>query len=309
MKQTLILARQSIARLLPPDDTRLSPQLRRAIERIYQAELSNSRFQDEAMRIGNAAAYPVFVLALMMFALTRDINMVIGILKPRTDYTAGLRFGISTPLLNALISARQQGPLITSAAALEKLTLLDVVLVTRRVESKHAQMLGGLEEALRGRGIRLLPMDGLPNTAAELALERLKAEGVVVGLLGTSGDLPMDSRADVRILLGAPAEMEIAQADVFLLESGLPGLIMALDIAWKSARVCKQNTSLYGGAALTNLAAVLLGLSPPALSGVINTVTMATAGGNALRLLPRSPRQRRDPRRLQEIVQAVEAGE
>ena len=300
-------SRQSIARLLPPEGKPLPPDVRRSVEHLYKVELSNSQFQDEAMRCGNATAYPLFVLAVIMAVVTRDVGMIISILKPRTDYTAGLRLGIPVPILNSMIAARGHGPFITSAAILEKLTLLDAVLVTGTVEKGRAKTLSKLEAALAERGIRLLPMDDTAESPQGSLLERLTAEGFTFGIVATASDLADYRGCDVRILLDPDPDLDAAGADVYLMEGGLPGLVTALDIAFEAARISKQNTGMYAGAALTNLVTSLLRISPAPLSSAINAATMAMAAGNSLRPLRALPRFG-DVRQLYKALPAPKPG-
>ena len=146
-------------------------------------------------------------------------------------------------------------------------------------------------------------MDDSPGLGDRDLLNRLKAEGYSVGIIGLESDRFDEADTDVRIVLDVHPDLDRAAADVFLMESGLSGLVTALDIAWESARICKQNASLYGGAAVTNLATSLLGISPAPLSGLVNAITMAGVAGNSLRPLM-AERKSRNVRRLPEVAPA-----
>ncbi len=299
--KTVGYSRQSIARLLPPGRKPLTPEDKSPIEHLYTVELSNSLYQDEAMRCGNVTAYPLFVLAIVLAIATRDVTMIISILKPRADYTAGLRLGIPVPILNSLIAARGHGPFITSAAALEQLTLLDAVLVTADAERGRADDLKALETALAERGIRLLPLDDPGPGPAGSLLQQLTASGFSVGVIGTSRDQADFTGSGLRIMLDSDPNLDTAGADVYLMESGLAGLVTAVDIAFEAARISKQNTGLFAGAALTNLVTGALRLAPPPISSLINAVTMSAAAANSIRPLRALPRSG-DVRRLREVL-------
>jgi cation transport ATPase len=111
----------------------------------------------------------------------------------------------------------------------------------------------------------------------------------------------------VRIALDAVPEPGGPEAELFLVSGGMSGLVAALETAWDSARICKQNAVAFGGAATTNLAMALVQVAPPPLSSLINAAAMAASGGNSLRPLMRTPR-RGDVRRLPEVIPAEGSG-
>jgi cation transport ATPase len=299
--KTVGYARQSIADLLPSDESPISTELRLRIERIYQAELSNSRLQNGAMRTGNMTAYPLFVVAIAMYVLTRDPGVIISILKPRTDYTSGIRLGITVPMLSALILAQEQGVVVTSAACLEKLTLIDVIVLANGAEHARSDEFEPFKEALRQRGVRVLRADGRSKSELRGLLTRLRKEGFGIGVVGDADDLAFGDTDYVRITLGRRTTLDTEGVDVYLTDADLMELVRALDIAWETGKICRQNIGLYGGAAVTNLSTALLGISPPPLSSLINSAVMAAAGASSIRPLIRSGR-RGDVRRLPTVV-------
>ncbi len=96
------------------------PVTLQAAERLRNAPLANTRLQDNAVRAGNAAIYPVAGLAAVAFLLRRDPGVIINVLKPRYDYSSGVRFGVPVPILNALTAEQRAGMPVADGAALEK---------------------------------------------------------------------------------------------------------------------------------------------------------------------------------------------
>ena len=300
--KTVGYSRQSISRLLPAAEEELTPRMRRAIEQIYLAELSNTRLQDNAMRAGHLTMVPLAVLALGTFAATGNPSVLINIARPRTDYQEALQLGIPVPILNALTATREDGPLLTSAAAVEGLARMDVLLVQPGIARQQLQALEELQEALQQRGIRMHYLSAKETTAETLI--RLKAEGHTLGLLGEKSDLPFIQGVDVRVLLDRDPEMNIETADLFLLESGMPGLLRAWDNASEAMRLTKTNTGVFAAASLTNLTIALASVAPPWFANLINMIAMATVGSVTVRPLSNAPAKRRDPRRLQKVIPA-----
>ena len=160
--------------------------------------------------------------------------------------------------------------------------------------------LEALPEALSARGIQMVQLSAMNPPAA--ACLRLKSKGRPFGLLGDKGDLPLDANAVVRILLDRDPELNIENADVFLLESELTSVLRVRDIAVEALHLSKINTGIFAAGSLTNLTAALSNAAPPWFANLINTIAMTGAGTATVRPLAQTPAKRRDPRRLQEVI-------
>jgi len=102
-------------------DTRLGL----TVQLMQAAPIHDTRVEDYASKLANAAVMPTLVLSALLFALTRDPARSLAPLH--LDFGHALRIAIPTTVLSALTYAARHGVYIRSGRALELLARLDTV--------------------------------------------------------------------------------------------------------------------------------------------------------------------------------------
>jgi heavy metal translocating P-type ATPase len=96
-----------------------------AVQLTQAAPVHDTRVEDYASKLANAAVLPTLLLSGAIFVLTRDISRALAPLH--LDFGHALRIAIPTTVLSALTYAARNGIYIRSGRALELLARIDTV--------------------------------------------------------------------------------------------------------------------------------------------------------------------------------------
>lgn len=272
---------------------------RETLELLLHAPLADAALQKTAVGLSHSAAAPTVGLAAVFSALARDPSAFIDIAKPRTDFSFGQGFSIPATMLNAMTATIREGPLFTSARAIEKMAALDSVVVAAAPPRNQAR-LDTLREELASCGIRALIFVSRSNLVVELAPHRLRLEleqsaarsGSAIADRLASLDyhpaLVSDARRSLtcgpdvtRVLVDPRGEVAPDGYDVLLLIKRDSEVARAILHARRAMRTARQNTAIGAAAAATNFVAGLLRMAPAPVSSLINAASIAAVGINA----------------------------
>lgn len=93
---------------------------------MQSAPVHDTRVEDYASKIANAAVLPTMCLSALIFALTRDFSRAVAPLH--LDFSQGIRLSVPTTVISALTYAARNGVYIRSGRALEMLARTDTII-------------------------------------------------------------------------------------------------------------------------------------------------------------------------------------
>jgi heavy metal translocating P-type ATPase len=96
-----------------------------AVQLMQAAPIHDTRVEDYASKLTNAAVMPTLLLSALIFAITRDPSRSLAPLH--LDFGHALRIAIPTTVLSALTYAARHGVYIRSGRALELLARIDTI--------------------------------------------------------------------------------------------------------------------------------------------------------------------------------------
>ncbi len=117
---------RSKARRLPAAH---DPFMERVMERERRRLLYRSSYQRNALKKGYNVVTPILLFAASVFLLSRNLSQALTIIC--FDLVTGVRIALPTALLAYMHRAGQQGILVKTAKALEKLSAIDVIVFSR----------------------------------------------------------------------------------------------------------------------------------------------------------------------------------
>jgi heavy metal translocating P-type ATPase len=103
------------------DNTRVAA----AFQLMQSAPVHDTRVEDYASKLANAAVLPTLGLSALIFAVTRDFSRAVAPLH--LDFSQGIRLSVPTTVISALSYAARNGVYIRSGRALEMLTRVDTI--------------------------------------------------------------------------------------------------------------------------------------------------------------------------------------
>jgi len=103
------------------DNTRIGV----AFQLMQSAPVHDTRVEDYASKLANAAVLPTLGLSALIFAITRDFSRAVAPLH--LDFSQGIRLSVPTTVISALSYAARNGVYIRSGRALEMLARVDTI--------------------------------------------------------------------------------------------------------------------------------------------------------------------------------------
>lgn len=103
------------------DNTRVAA----AFQLMQSAPVHDTRVEDYASKLANAAVLPTLGLSALIFAVTRDFSRAVAPLH--LDFSQGIRLSVPTTVISALSYAARNGVYIRSGRALEMLARVDTI--------------------------------------------------------------------------------------------------------------------------------------------------------------------------------------
>jgi heavy metal translocating P-type ATPase len=104
------------------DSTRVAA----AFHLMQSAPVHDTRVEDYASKLANAAVLPTLGLSALIFAVTRDFSRAVAPLH--LDFSQGIRLSVPTTVISALAYAARNGVYIRSGRALEVLARVDTII-------------------------------------------------------------------------------------------------------------------------------------------------------------------------------------
>lgn len=96
-----------------------------AFQLMQAAPVHDTRVEDYASKLANAAVLPTLGLSALIFAVTRDFSRAVAPLH--LDFSQGIRLSVPTTVISALSYAARNGVYIRSGRALEMLARVDTI--------------------------------------------------------------------------------------------------------------------------------------------------------------------------------------
>ncbi|MGL4621936.1 MAG: heavy metal translocating P-type ATPase [Chroococcidiopsis sp.] len=96
-----------------------------AFQLMQAAPVHDTRVEDYASKLANAAVLPTLGLSALIFAATRDFSRAVAPLH--LDFSQGIRLSVPTTVISALSYAARNGVYIRSGRALEMLARVDTI--------------------------------------------------------------------------------------------------------------------------------------------------------------------------------------
>ncbi|MDS3859724.1 hypothetical protein RIF25_02770 [Thermosynechococcaceae cyanobacterium BACA0444] len=249
----------------------LVTELRQA-EPVYDSQLAQAQAQ-----FAHQAVLPTLVLSGCVLAATGNLAPALAPLQ--LDFGSGIQLSLRTVFLSALIAAAQAGVYIPSAASLECLAHLEVLVVDQRGLALTPLEMRELEHLAAHNGLQLFTITGLADLDSLMALDQTRGIGVITGP-GQAFDYSPDW---LRIFWGSHT-IHPQEPEIVILEPTVRKLHWAITIAHQALARAYQNTTLISLPNLIIVAAgVMTGLSP-----VVNVLTN-NATAFLVEFLPQPP--------------------
>ncbi|AFY59819.1 cation transport ATPase [Synechococcus sp. PCC 6312] len=249
----------------------LVTELRQA-EPVYDSQLAQAQAQ-----FAHQAVLPTLALSGCVLAATGNLAPALAPLQ--LDFGSGIQLSLRTVFLSALIAAAQAGVYVPSAARLECLAHLQVLVVDQRGLDITPLEMMELECLATDTGLKLFTITGLADVDWLMELDQTRGIGVITGP-GQAFDY---SPNWLRIFWGSHT-IHPQEPEIVVLEPTVRKLHWAITIAHQALARTYQNTALISLPNLIIVAAgVMTGLSP-----VMNVLTN-NATAFLVEFLPQPP--------------------
>lgn len=237
----------------------LVTELRQA-EPVYDTQLAQAQAQ-----LAHQAVLPTLVLSGCILAATGNLAPALAPLQ--LDFGSGIQLSLRTVFLSALIAAVQAGVYVPSAASLERLAQMRVLVVDQRGLNLTPLEVTELESLAADHGLRLFVVTGLEDLDALLEVEKFQEIGILTGP-GQDFDYPL---AWLRIFWNGHT-IHPQQPDIVMLEPTVQKLAWAITIAHQTLNRAYQNAAfIFLPNLLVVTAGVIAGVSP-----IVNVLTNNT---------------------------------
>ncbi|HEY9848291.1 MAG TPA: heavy metal translocating P-type ATPase [Leptolyngbyaceae cyanobacterium] len=191
------------------------------IKVMQDAPVHDTRIENYAAKVADAAVLPTLLLSGIVFAATRNVGRAAAILT--LDLATGIRVSVPTTVLAALTLAARRGVLIRSGRALEKLAAVDAVVFdkTGTLTSGYPAIVSVETVSNSASSLRVLEL----AAAAEQRLTHPVAEAVVRYAQEKGAKILPRGKWEYEIGLGVRAEIEgelvLVGSDRFLRQAGI----------------------------------------------------------------------------------------
>lgn len=249
----------------------LVTELRQA-EPVYDSHLAQAQ-----AKFAHQAVLPTLALSGCVLAATGNLAPALAPLQ--LDFGSGIQLSLRTVFLSALIAAAQAGVYIPSAASLESLAHLQILVVDQRGLALTSLEKRELEHLAAHNGLQLFTITGLADLDSPMALDQTRGIGVMAGP-EQEFEYPPHW---LRIFWGAQT-IHPQHPDIVILEPTVRKLHWGITIAHQALARAYQNTALI---ALPNLIVVAAGVITGG-SPVVNVLTN-NATAFLVEFLPQPP--------------------
>jgi heavy metal translocating P-type ATPase len=175
-----------------------------AVRLMQSAPVHDTRIEDYAAKLSNAAVAPSLLLSGLIFALTRNPSQALAPLH--LDFSYALRIAIPTTVLSALTYAARQGVYIRGGRALELLARMDTIVFdkTGTLTQGNAAVV-----AIHTTDPAISPSETLAlAAAAEQGNSHPVASAIIHHATAHQIDIPPAVTWDYRVGLGVVAQVQ-----------------------------------------------------------------------------------------------------